>query len=137
MPDSAFQSGERHGASNKSGDGHARCPTVPPVQGNDLARWRMAGVGASIRSGRRAHAVRNRRSHQGMRSLADLPCFVRAIDQAECVQHEFSLIRDRAVCSHHDTRADFVRIRALWLIPLDLKVRVTAHRLIAEPLDGA
>jgi hypothetical protein len=72
-----------------------------------------------------------------MRSLADLPCFVRAIDQAECVRHEFSLIRDRAVCSHHDARADFVRIRALWLIPLDLKVRVTAHRLIAEPLDGA
>jgi hypothetical protein len=53
------------------------------------------------------------------------------------VQHEFSLIRDRAVCSHQDTRADFVRFRALWLIPLDLKVRVTAHRLIAERLDGA
>ena len=48
MPDTAFQSGERHGASNNSGDGHARCPTVPPVRGNDLARWRMAGAGASI-----------------------------------------------------------------------------------------
>ena len=97
----------------------------------------MAGAGASIDQAGARLPVRNRRSHQGMRSLADLPCFVRAIDQAECVRHEFSLIRDRAVCSHHDARADFVRIRALWLIPLDMKVRVTAHRLIAEPQDGA
>jgi hypothetical protein len=96
--------------------------------------WRSRCVD---RSGRCTHAVRNRRSTKVCAHLADLPCFVGAIDQAECVQHEFSLIRDRAVCSHHDARADFVRIRALWLIPLDLKVRVTAHRLIAEPLDGA
>jgi hypothetical protein len=106
------------------------------VRGNDLARWRMAGAGASIEQA-------GARMPYGIADPAKVCAAwlifpaVRAIDQAECVRHEFSLIRDRAVCSHHDARADFVRIRALWLIPLDLKVRVTARRLIAEPLDGA
>jgi hypothetical protein len=87
------------------------------------------------RSIRQAHL--NRGEFADRARPTDLPRWIRAVDQAMCAGHEFSLIHDQALCSHHDATAVFVRFRALWLIPLDLKVRVTAHCLIAEPLDGA
>ena len=47
-----------------------------------------------------------------------------------CVEPDFSIHRDQALCTDHDVAAVFVQLGAHWLIAHRRKVRLHAQRLI-------